>query len=140
MKLFSLSKDERIKEKKNIQLLIQEGSSVFSSRNSLKAIYLIQDSDKPGVKIAVGISKKAGKAVWRNKLKRLIRNAYRLNKIPLIKSAQQKNKSVLILFTSLSYNEQNNKNLFYDEIVKEVKSLLEKITKRISGKINTSQQ
>ncbi|MCX8106631.1 MAG: ribonuclease P protein component [Ignavibacterium album] len=140
MKLFSLSKDERIKEKKNIQLLIQEGSSVFSSRNSLKAIYLIQDSDKPGVKIAVGISKKAGKAVWRNKLKRLIRNAYRLNKIPLIKSAQQKNKSVLILFTSLSYNEQNNKNLFYDEIVKEVKSLLEKIAKRISGKINTSQQ
>lgn len=131
MKLFSLSKDERIKEKKNIQLLIQEGSSVFSSRNSLKAIYLIQDSDKPGVKIAVGISKKAGKAVWRNKLKRLIRNAYRLNKIPLIKSAQQKNKSVLILFTSLSYNEQNNKNLFYDEIVKEVKSLLEKIAKRI---------
>ncbi|MCA2004406.1 MAG: ribonuclease P protein component [Ignavibacterium sp.] len=140
MKLFSLSKDERIKEKKNIQLLIQEGSSVFSSRNSLKAIYLIQDSDKPGVKIAVGISKKAGKAVWRNKLKRLIRNAYRLNKIPLIKSAQQKNKSVLILFTSLSYNEQNNKNLFYDEIVKEVKSLLEKIAKKISGKINTSQQ
>jgi ribonuclease P protein component len=140
LKLFSLSKDERIKEKKNIQLLIQEGSSVFSSRNSLKAIYLIQDSDKPGVKIAVGISKKAGKAVWRNKLKRLIRNAYRLNKIPLIKSAQQKNKSVLILFTSLSYNEQNNKNLFYDEIVKEVKSLLEKIAKRISGKINTSQQ
>lgn len=140
MKLFSLSKDERIKEKKNIQLLIQEGSSVFSSRNSLKAIYLIQDSDKPGVKIAVGISKKAGKAVWRNKLKRLIRNAYRLNKIPLIQSAQQKNKSVLILFTSLSYNEQNNKKLFYDEIVKEVKSLLEKIAKRISGKINSSQQ
>lgn len=134
MKLFSLSKDERIKEKKNIQLLIQEGSSVFSSKNSLKAIYLIQESDKPGVKIAVGISRKAGKAVWRNKLKRLIRNAYRLNKIPLLKSAQQKNKLVLIIFTSLGYNEQNNKKLFYADIVDEVKSLLEKITKRISGK------
>lgn len=134
MKLFSLSKYERIKEKKNIQLLIQDGSSVFSSKNSLKAIYLIQDSNEPGVKIAVGISRKAGKAVWRNKLKRLIRNAYRINKIPLVKSAQQKNKQVLILFTSISYNEQNNKKLHFNEIAEEVKSLLNKIEKRISGK------
>ncbi|MFN3693620.1 MAG: ribonuclease P protein component [Ignavibacterium sp.] len=140
MKLFSLSKYERIKEKKKIQLLIQDGSSVFSSRNSLKAIYLIQDSNEPGVKIAVGISRKAGKAVWRNKLKRLIRNAYRLNKIPLLTSAKQKNKLVLILFTSLSYNELNNKKLFYSEIETEVKSLLDKIEKRISGKTKINQQ
>lgn len=140
MKLFSLSKYERIKEKKNIQLLIQDGSSVFSSRNSLKAIYLIQDSNEPGVKIAVGISRKAGKAVWRNKLKRLIRNAYRLNKIPLLETAKQKNKLVLILFTSLSYNELNNKKLFYREIEAEVKSLLDKIEKRISGKPKVNQQ
>lgn len=139
MKLFSLSKNERIKENKNIQLLIQAGSSVFSSKNSLKAIYLIQDADKPGVKIAVGISRRAGRAVWRNKLKRLIRNAYRLNKIPLINSAKEKNKQVLILFTSLSYNEQNNKKLQYNDIAAEVKSLLYKITKRISGKTNSNQ-
>lgn len=140
MKLFSLSKYERIKEKKNIQLLIQEGSSLFSSRNSLKAIYLSQDSNEPGVKIAVGISRKAGKAVWRNKLKRLIRNAYRLNKNPLIKSAKQKNCLVLILFTSLSYNELNNKKLYYSEIESEVKSLLNKIENRISGKTKVNQQ
>ncbi|MFN3873447.1 MAG: ribonuclease P protein component [Ignavibacterium sp.] len=140
MKLFSLSKYERIKEKKKIQLLIQDGSSVFSSRNSLKAIYLIQDSNEPGVKIAVGISRKAGKAVWRNKLKRLIRNAYRLNKIPLLETAKQKNKLVLILFTSLSYNELNNKKLFYREIETEVKSLIDKIEKRISGKPKVNQQ
>ncbi len=140
MKLFSLSKYERIKEKKKIQLLIQDGSSVFSSRNSLKAIYIIQDSNEPGVKIAVGISRKAGKAVWRNKLKRLIRNAYRLNKIPLLETAKQKNKLVLILFTSLSYNELNNKKLFYREIEAEVKSLLDKIEKRISGKPKVNQQ
>ncbi|MEP0860606.1 MAG: ribonuclease P protein component [Ignavibacterium sp.] len=139
MKLFSLSKYERIKEKKNIQLLIQDGSSVFSSKNSLKAIYLIQDSNEPGVKIAVGISRKAGKAVWRNKLKRLIRNAYRLNKIPLVKSAQQYKKQVLILFTSLSYNEQNSKKLHYWEIETEVKSLLNKIEKRISGSVKENQ-
>lgn len=140
MKLFSLSKYERIKEKKNIQLLIQDGSSVFSSKNSLKAIYLIQDSNEPGVKIAVGISRKAGKAVWRNKLKRLIKNAYRLNKIPLVKSAQQKNKQVLILFTSLSFNEQSNKKLLYNEIEAEIKSLLIKIEKRISSKPKGNQQ
>ncbi len=140
MKLFSLSKYERIKEKKNIQLLINDGSSVFSSKNSLKAKYLIQDSNEPGVKIAVGISRKAGKAVWRNKLKRLIRNAYRLNKIPLVEKAKQKNKIVLILFTSLSYNEENHKKLLSVEIEEEVKSLLYKIEKRIPAKTKSNQQ
>lgn len=140
MKLFSLSKYERIKEKKNIQLLIKDGSTVFSSKNSLKARYLIQDSNEPGVKIAVGIFRKAGKAVWRNKLKRLIRNAYRLNKIPLVKTAEQKNKKVLILFTSLSFNEENNKKLPSGEIEEEVKSILYKIEKRISVKTKSNQQ
>jgi ribonuclease P protein component len=134
LKLFSLSKGERIKEKKNIQLLFQNGSSVFSSKNSLKAIYLIKDSKEPGVKIAVGVSHKSGKAVWRNRLKRIIRNAYRLNKIPLIKSARENNKQVLILFVSSGYSELRNRRLNNQEITEEVKSILGKLEKNISGK------
>lgn len=134
MKLFSLSKGERIKEKKNIQLLFQNGSSVFSSKNSLKAIYLIKDSKEPGVKIAVGVSHKSGKAVWRNRLKRIIRNAYRLNKIPLLKSARENNKQVLILFVSSGYSELRNRRLNNQEITEEVKSILGKLEKNISGK------
>jgi ribonuclease P protein component len=134
LKLFSLSRNERIKEKKNIQNLIQDGSSVFSSKNSLKAIYLIKDSNEPGVKIAVGISRKAGKAVWRNRIKRLIKNAYRLNKIPLVNSAKDNNKQILILFTSSGYNEHKNKKLDYQEIVEEVISVLDKIERKVSGK------
>ncbi|MGQ9643869.1 MAG: ribonuclease P protein component [Ignavibacterium sp.] len=135
MKLFSLSKNERIKEKKNIQNLIQDGSSVFSSKNSLKAIYLVKDSNEPGVKTAVGISRKAGKAVWRNRIKRLIKNAYRLNKNPLVNSAKENKKQILILFTSSGYNEQKNKKLVYQEIVEEVKSVLDKIERKVSGKL-----
>jgi ribonuclease P protein component len=134
LKLFSLSKGERIKEKKNIQLLFQNGSSVFSSKNSLKAIYLIKDSKEPGVKIAVGVSHKSGKAVWRNRLKRIIRNAYRLNKIPLLKSARENNKQVLILFVSSGYSELRNRRLNNQEITEEVKSILGKLEKNISGK------
>ncbi|WP_205006238.1 hypothetical protein, partial [Escherichia coli] len=59
---------------------------------------------------------------------------------PLLTSAKQKNKLVLILFTSLSYNQQSNKKLFYSEIETEVKSLLDKIEKRISGKTKVNQQ
>lgn len=134
MKLFSLSKNERIKEKKNIQALFQNGSSVFSSKNTLKAIYLIKDSSEPGVKIAVGISRKAGRAVWRNRLKRLIRNAYRMNKIPLVKAIKENNKQLLILFTSPGYNERKIKKLFYNEVAEELKSILEKIEAKISDK------
>ncbi|WP_337866325.1 ribonuclease P protein component [Ignavibacterium sp.] len=135
MKLFSLSKNERIKEKKNIQVLFRNGSSVFSSKNTLKAIYLIKDSKEPGVKIAVGVSRKAGRAVWRNRLKRLIRNAYRRNKNPLVKVIKENNKQILILFTSPGYNEQKSKKLFYNEVAEELKSILEKIEVKFLDKM-----
>lgn len=137
MKLFSLSKYERLKEKKKIEQLIKEGSSVFSSKNTLKAIYLIQDLsegnniEKSGVRIAVGISRKAGVACWRNRLKRLIRNAYRLNKHSILKKSTEKNKDVLILFTSLSLNQSKDKKISYKEIEPEVISLIRKIEKKL---------
>lgn len=137
MKLFSLSKYERIKEKKKIQQLIKEGSSVFSSKNTLRAIYLILDKSlgkkefNAGIKIAVGISKKAGSATWRNRLKRLIKNAYRLNKQELLKTSIENNKSLLILFTAINLNQKNNRKLSFGEINSEVISLLNKISDKI---------
>ena len=76
----SYSKTEKLKSKKLIDLLFNEGQSV--SVYPLRLVYLnmVLESDLK-VKTGVSVSKRHFKnAVSRNRIKRLLREAYRLNK------------------------------------------------------------
>ena len=75
-----LSPAERIKSKKDFDELYSSGKILISSNKKIKAIFLIKDNPDEGVKIAAVVSKKLGNAVWRNRIKRLIKETYRLNK------------------------------------------------------------
>jgi len=133
VKTFSLSKNERIKEKKIFDQLFKSGKTVLLKNNSLKIIYLTEKSDKTCVKIAVGISKKVGNSVWRNRLKRLIRNSYRLNKLNLIEMAKQKRMRIYILFSPINLNQSSSPKLKYFEIENQVVSLLESVRKKLDS-------
>jgi len=137
VKVFSLNKSERIKEKKIFEQLYKSGKTVLLKNNSLKIIYLAEKSDKSCVKIAVGISKKAGNSVWRNRLKRLIRNAYRLNKLQLKELAKRKRMRIFILFSSVSLNQSASPKLKYKEIENQVISLLSIIVKKLDSVLET---
>jgi ribonuclease P protein component len=132
VKKFSLSKNERIKEKKIFDKLFKSGKTVLSQDKSLKAIYLTEISEIPCVKIAVGVSRKIGNAVWRNRLKRLIRNAYRLNKLDIVQLAEQKKISIYILFSSVLLNQSVHPKLKYSEIQLQIVSLLKTIQNKIA--------
>ncbi len=106
MKQFSLSANERIKQKKDFDLVFESGKILVSENKKLKALFFICDSFEPGVKFAPGISKRAGNAVWRNRLKRLIKQSYRLNKHLILEKSLACNKSVLIV---VSLNKMNKK-------------------------------
>ena len=77
---YTFKKSEKLKSKKNIEQLFLKGSSVTAF--PLRLMYL-QSSFKDGtnIKISVSVSKRNfKKAVDRNRIKRLMREAYRLNK------------------------------------------------------------
>lgn len=79
MKL-TYNKDEKLKSKKAIEALFLKGKSV--SAYPLRLVYLKNDDIN---KIGVSVSKKNFKrAVDRIRIKRLLREAYRLNKTLLI--------------------------------------------------------
>lgn len=75
----SYPKKEKLKSKKLIDQLFAEGQSV--SAFPLRLVYLQATFDDATVKTGVSVSKRNFKtAVDRNRIKRLLREAYRLNK------------------------------------------------------------
>ena len=128
MKEFGLSKSEVIRSKKDFELIFEAGNTVFSANGILKATYIILDEElSSNVKVAFGVYKKAGKAFWRNRVKRLLRESFRLNKHSILTKANSLKKTVLIVFQLNRLNRKYNKNVVLHDIMPEVIDLLKKI-------------
>jgi ribonuclease P protein component len=124
---YGLPASERIKSRKDFEQLYTSGKLVFSSDKKLKAIYLVSAAEIPGVKIAPAVSGKAGNAVWRNRVKRLIKEAYRLNKEILTVPALQKKILIRVIFSPGFFNQRNNKWPKFNEVAPGVVEIMSKI-------------
>lgn len=131
MKQFGLSKKERIKSKQEFELLYTSGTTINARSQKLKAIFFVEETNESGVKAAFVVYKKAGKAVWRNRIKRLLRVSYRLNKSILLDVCNEKNISLIVAFAVKSLNEKNNNTIKLSEILPDVVSLMEQIKARL---------
>ncbi len=132
MKTFGLSARERLKSRKEIEKIFAEGKVTYSADNKIRLHYYIaRNSCRAGVLFAVAVSKKLGKAVWRSRVKRLVREAYRLNKLWLYEKCETKNTLLEIIFSPQTINQKNNKKISLKEIEKPVKELLIKVAAEI---------
>lgn len=97
-KKFTLTKEERLSWKRYIDLLFEKGQSFVAF--PLRVIYLFVEDEMPArASILISVSKKKFKrAVKRNKIKRQVREAYRLQKPELITHLEGRNKNLLIAF------------------------------------------
>ena len=94
----TLKKPERISAQREIDRLFSHGGTFVSY--PLRIVYLKQ-MPFSGAKVSILIStpkKKFKHAVKRNLMKRLIREAYRLNKTSLIEYCQEKETGFIIAF------------------------------------------
>jgi ribonuclease P protein component len=128
-KQFTLGKNERLKSRKQIERLFSEGKNFPLSpfRIYYLVTSLIADSSSP-LQFGVGVSgKNFKKAVDRNRIKRLTREAYRLQKKQLQEATMQKKLQLNIFFIYTA------KELPGFNIVKEkVNVILNKLTKIIN--------
>lgn len=128
MKRFGLSSGERLKSRIDFEDLYSSGKVIFSYDKKIKAVYQVQKSSGSGkIKIAAVISGKAGKAFWRNRLKRLIRTSYRLNKENLLNLCLLKNIVLKIIFSPYRFNEKNNRLVILEDLMPGMKDVLYKI-------------
>ena len=94
---FSFNKKERLKSKKQIEKLFNGGKSI--SNYPIKLFYVpAEEEQEVPVKVGFSVPKRSfKKAVDRNRIKRLMREAYRLNK-HLIFNNIEGNFAFLILY------------------------------------------
>jgi ribonuclease P protein component len=129
---FSYPKSEKLKSKKTIDLLFSKGKSV--SKYPLRLVYVESDFDisesrdfgtAQKIKMGVSVSKKYFKhAVDRNYFKRLLREAYRLNKHLLIDHLEKPHAFMFFYQSSdrLSYQEIETKTIqLFEKFVVEIK-------------------
>ena len=132
MKKFGLSSSERIKSKKEFDLVYSSGETFYSASNRLKVSFFIgRDSEEPGVKTAFTVSRKAGIAVWRNRFKRILRTSYRLNKHDLINVCGIKKIKLLLVFSSNFFNQQKNSKIGLNDVMPEVIELMNRIKEKL---------
>jgi ribonuclease P protein component len=96
------SKSERLCLKNSIDCLFSNGLSFIAY--PLRVLFLPKSTDlQPGVDVLISVPKKRFKrAVHRNRIKRLIREVYRLNSNELKSSVSQKAKRLQIAFMYVS--------------------------------------
>ena len=121
---FSYPKKEKLKSQKLIEQLFSEGKSV--SAFPLKLIYLKTEfKDDIQFKTGVSTSKRNFKnAVDRNRIKRLLRESYRLNKAAYFNNISG-SYALMILYISKDGTD-------FDSVETKMKQLLEAFSKKVS--------
>lgn len=128
MKRYALSGEERIRTKKLFDRIYESGKTIYSKDKKLKVLFLYDpDTKKTGIKIAAVVSKKAGKAVWRNRIKRLIKESYRLNKQIILPEILRRNCLLYLIFSPGLLNEGSNRVIPFEDIQKPVIDLLSRV-------------
>lgn len=101
---YTLGKSQRLKSRKRIDAIFKTGQKLNAS--PCKAFFTNtphSGKNNPGLQLGVGVSKRFFKhAVDRNRIKRLMREAWRLQKQDLQQLLQQQNQSmqVFVIFTA----------------------------------------
>ena len=132
MKQFGLSAKERIKSKNEFDAVYSSGQILYSFSNKLKAVILIQSETEEAVlKTAFAVSRKSGNAVWRNRVKRLLRESFRKNKHELKSIVELKKIKLLVVLSPNAINQSNSSKIFLGDLLSDVIDLLSKIKEKL---------
>jgi ribonuclease P protein component len=105
MKQFSLTKDERLRKSLEFDQLFKKGER-YQTENFLVIVHPNQLERR---RLGIVVSKKVGKAVVRNRIKRLVREFFRLNKTQFPDSCD-------LLFVAKRRLEKASYSTVYDEL------------------------
>jgi len=124
-----LKKDfEWLKNDKDFELVYKKGRTIISEDKKLKAKYLYTDRIE-NIKVKAGLSviSKKGNSVWRNRVRRILRESLRKEVEKLLAIAKQKNSELLIVFSPYSIDQNNSRKIYFRDINISVLEILNRL-------------
>jgi ribonuclease P protein component len=122
---------ERLRGKRDIDAVYKNGKTIISTDKKLKVILLSSESRINKIRVAITVSSKAGKSVWRNRLKRIIRESIRQEKEFLKDQININKQEVSIIFSPYRLNQGSFEQVFLKDIKPAVTDILNKTTMTI---------
>ncbi|MCW8805102.1 MAG: ribonuclease P protein component [Ignavibacteriaceae bacterium] len=120
----------RLINDRDFELVYKTGLVIISEDKKIKANYLFESKDiNNTVKIGLSVASKKGNSVWRNRLKRILRESLRMDRENLQNIIELKNVNLLIIFSPYSINQTNSKKIFLKEIKPAIWDILKRIGK-----------
>ena len=104
MASFSFPKSEKLKHKRLFSLLFEKGKSKY--RFPLRMLWIKVDPPISDIPFLCGVTvpkKSFSKAVQRNKIKRQLREAYRLNKLNIWKQHHDDQYAILFIYSAKEF-------------------------------------
>jgi len=121
---------DRLINDRDFELVYKKGSVVLSEDKKIKANYLFESKDiNNTVKIGLSVASKKGNSVWRNRIKRILRESLKIDREILRNIIELKNANLLIIFSPYSINQTNSKKIFLKEIKPAIWNILKRIGK-----------
>ncbi|MDX1942873.1 MAG: ribonuclease P protein component [Saprospiraceae bacterium] len=130
-KNFTFTREERLKSRKVIEHLFKEGNSF--AQYPLRVVWSEMEERKSNfpVQFALSVSKKKFKrAVDRNRIRRLVREAYRLNKHILYEKLTEQQQATSDKQIALMVIYTGAEILSFEEIEKAMRELLRRFAKK----------
>jgi ribonuclease P protein component len=124
-----LKKDFKwLKNDKDFELVYKKGRTIISEDKKLKAKYLYTDRIE-NIKVKAGLSviSKKGNSVWRNRVRRILRESLRKEVEKLLAIAKQKNSELLIVFSPYSIDQNNSRKIYFRDINISVLEILNRL-------------
>ena len=126
-----ISDFEWLKSKSEIELVYKNGQTVVSNDKKLRAKYYFANIEDVNEKVKAGLSVSSdkGNSVWRNRMKRILRELIRKEKEILLSIVKQKNTNFLIIFSPHSITQSNFNKVSLKDITFPMSDILNKLTK-----------
>lgn len=137
MRRFSLSRRERLRGKNDFACIFSRGIGIQSDDEKMRGLYYISEAPspadimQPGIRFAPIISKKSGNAVWRNRMRRIIKTVYRTEKNGLIEACKSSNKCVLFVIIPLRFSQRSTPRVSLHDLQPSALNLINKITQLV---------
>lgn len=117
-----------IKSKKDFDELYTRGKVIYSSDGRWKAVFLVKEkSNNSNLMFAAAVHKKSGTAVWRNRIKRLLKESYRIKKNILADAIIKNNLFIMVVISPNLINQREYKNIRLGDTLPGIADILNKI-------------